>query len=556
MKISNLKISIVFSVVVFLFVGYTSQAQYIQFIENKGQWNSLVNFAGELNGGGFFLEKNGYRVLLNSPEDWQQIADYYSAHNADSTTAEPVKKTVPASFMPAQPGDGGDSYQPQKFLLHSHAYEVTFSGASPAPEIVPDKALDMYNNYYIGNDKSKWASGCKIYQAVVYKNMYPNIDVRYYTYNNQLKYDIIVHEGGDVSNIVLEFKGVNGLSLKKGNLVVATSLGNVTELSPVSYQTSATSKAPVSVNFALSGNTVRFKAGSYDKSKTLIIDPTLIFSTFSGSTSDNWGYTATYDGFGNLYAGGIVFGSGFPTTLGAFDREFSGGDQAEGNGGIDIGIIKFNKTGSSILYGTYLGGDGDEQPHSLVVDGDGNLLIGGRTSSGDFPATVERYGPAGTNTAIDIFIAKLNSTGGLSASRRIGGSQNDGVNIRPKYVGAKGIVSLRRNYGDDARSEVLVDANRNVYLASCTQSSDFPVTDNAFQKQFGGGDQDGVIIKTSPDLRTILLSSHLGGTANDAAFVLALNPANNNIYVAGATVSNNLPDKEQQHTAIQYLQWW
>ena len=544
-----MKVNIFFLTLASLLLSVVSQAQYIQFIENKGQWNSAVTYGGELNGGGFFLEKNGYRVLLNSAEDWQKIADYYSAHS-DSASAQPTQqKQKTQSFIPENNDGGGSSNTPKHLILHSHAYEVTFLGASPSPAMVPDKPLDMYNNYYIGSDKSKWASGCKVYGAVEYKNMYPNIDVRYYTSNNSLKYDIIVHPGGDVSNIALQFEGTNGLSLKKGNLIVSTSQGNVTELSPYSYQ-AANSKTEVNVSYSVSGNTVRFKTGDYDKTKTLVIDPTLIFSTFTGSTSDNWGYTATYDGFGNLYAGGIVFGNGFPTTLGAFEREFSGGDQSEGNSAIDVGIVKFNKTGSSIMFGTYLGGGGDEQPHSLVVDADGNLLIGGRTSSKNFPATAPKFGPESSISNIDIFISKLNASGGLVASRRIGGTKDDGVNIRPKYVGSKGISSLRRNYGDDARSEVLVDAARNVYLASSTQSADYPVTDNAFQKSFGGGAQDGVVIKASPDLQNIILSSHLGGSGNDAAFVLALNPATNDIYTAGATESNNMPGIDKSSPAF------
>ena len=542
-KIHVLKRQLIFLFLIsFIFLSVVSKAQYIQFTENKGQWDNRVKYAGEINGGGFFLEKNGYRVLINSGDDWKEIADYYGAHT-DSVHPQVLKNNGKSWVATGGKNDNNSGDETHRFLLHSHAYEVTFTGASASPQIVPDKDLGTYNNYYIGNDKNKWASGCRVYQAVDYKNMYPNIDVRYYTYNDQLKYDIIVHPGGDISKIALQFDGTNGVNVKKGNLIVATSLGDITELSPVSYQTSATSKNSVPVNFSVSGNVVKFKAGTYDKSTTLVIDPTLVFCTFSGSTSDNWGYTATYDGQGNLYAGGIVFGTGFPTTLGAASRVFSGGDGSEGNTGIDIGIEKFNKTGSVLLYGTYIGGKSDEQPHSLVVDADGDLILAGRSNSKDYPTTIDKYGPSETagSKDIDIIITKLNGNGGLVASRRIGGSSNDGVNIRPKYVEPLGTSSLRRNYGDDARSEVITDDSRNIYLASATQSPDYPVSAGAFQPTFGKGAQDGVIIKTSPDLKTIYLSSFLGGSGNDAAFVLALNPLDNNIFVAGATESRDLP---------------
>ena len=537
-----MKINVFFFILFSLFFATASQAQYIQFIENKGQWDSRVNYAGEINGGGFFLEKNGYRVLLTNGDDWQKIANYYGGHH--HTDSVPVLTSNGTSWQVN--GNKTSDGKPQNlFQLHSHAYEVTFLNAAEKPELLPDKPLETYNNYYIGNDKSKWASGCKIYQAVVYKNMYPNIDVRYYTYNSQLKYDIIIHPGGDITKIALQFEGTNGLSVKKGNLIVKTSLGDITELSPLSYQTSDVTKTPVAMSYSVNGNTVRFKSGTFDKNSTLIIDPQIVFCSFSGSTADNWGYTATDDGLGNFYAGGIVFANGFPTTLGAYSRTFvTGSNNAEGTGPIDVGVLKFDKKGQSILFGTYLGGFGDEQPHSMIVDKDGNLLIGGRTSSKDYPATEIKYGPEGPEKDIDIFLTKLNSSGGLIASRRIGGTKDDGVNISPKEL-KSGIASIRKNYGDDARSEVLVDDGNTVYLASCTQSADYPVTPNAFQKIIGKtGDavtQDGVVIKASPDLKTIILSTFLGGSGNDASFVLALNPTNNNIYTAGATESSDLP---------------
>ena len=538
-----------FVVTASLLFSVAVKAQYIQFVENKGQWNNEVKFAGGINGGSFFLQKDGYRVLLNSSDDFQAISEYYGAHydSASSSVLKNKNGSWRVTDSKGVVGSNGD----RQFILHSHVYQVTFAGASESPVIEPDKPFDSYNNYYIGNDRSKWASGCKMYQAVVYKNIYPNIDIRYYTDNNQLKYDILVHPGGDVSQIALQFDGANGLTTKKGNLLIGTSLGDVTELSPYSYQTSKTERAAVVVSFVVQGNTVRFKTGSYNKAATLIIDPTLVFCTFTGSNADNWGYTATYDGAGNLYAGGIAFNTGYPTTLGALSQTFSGGDGAEGNGGIDVALTKFNKNGTGIVYSTYLGGTGDEQPHSLVTDADGNLLIAGRTSSKDFPSTASKYGTdASLNPRdFDIFITKLNGNGGMFASRRFGGSKDDGVNIRPKYRDPIGTESLRRNYGDDARSEIMVDANRNIYLASSTQSPDYQVSTNAFQKTMGsttgGSIQDGVIIKATPDLQNILLSSFLGGSGNDAAFVLALSPANNNIYVAGATASTDFPSIAQ-----------
>ncbi len=510
-----------FSVTV-LFSLNSTFAQSLQYIENKGQWDSKVKFKSDMGGSAFFLQQQGYKVLLNNKDDLQKL----SGHSHGVSNGQPVtgQANSDKSVTPVQ----------QDVVLHSFAYEVNFVGSSPNATIIPDKPINTVNNYYVGNDKSKWASGCRIYNAVTYQDIYKGVDVRYYTDNGNLKYDLIVHPGADAANIAMRFDGVQGLSVKNGNLIVKTSLGEVSELNPYCYQLDNKGRFDVDAKYSIDGNTVRFKLNNYSKTATLVIDPQLIFASFTGSTTDNWGYTATYDGSGNFYAGGIAFGSGYPVSTGAFQTLFQGGSGPEG---FDVAIIKLSANGTNRLYGTFLGGRGNEQPHSMIVDNDGNLVVAGRTSSDDFPTTSPVFGGGGDE---DIFIAKLSESGAaLLGSRKIGGTGKDGVNIRDKQSGA-GATSITRNYGDDARSEVIVDNANNIYLASCTQSSNFPVTSNAFQKAIGGGLQDGVVIKSSPDLGIILFSSFIGGSGDDAAFVLSLNPTNSNIYVGGSTTSNDL----------------
>jgi len=509
-----------------LLTGKNLFAQGIEFVENKGQWDDRVRFKGSLNGGAFFLTNTGYKVLLTNKDDMQLMSDYYHGH---------LQKTGAGA---SAAGARSAAASTQKYVLRSHAYEVTFVGSTGKTIIVPDKPVNTVSNYYIGNDSTKWATGCKIYQAVVYKNIYPNIDARYYVDDGSLKYDIIVNPGGDVDRIALQFDGADKLDVKNQNLVVKTSVGEVAELRPYTFQSRETGREEISSKYSIKNNIVKFRIDNYDKTKTLIIDPTLVFSSFSGSRDDNWGYTATYDGAGNFYGGGIVFGSGFPVSNGAFQTSFGGGDNNEGIGNVDIGLIKLSANGSQRLFATYLGGNGTEQPHSLVVDNNGDLIVAGRTWSSNFPQTQDRSGPGGD---ADIFITKFDQTGTrLIGSRLFGGTNNDGINIAPKYSGQAGAISIRRNYGDDARSEVIVDAANNIYLASCTQSSDFPVSANAFQKTIAGK-QDGVFIKTNPNLSNIIMSTYLGGAEDDAAFVLGINPSNNNIYIGGSTASSNFP---------------
>jgi len=198
------------------------------------------------------------------------------------------------------------------------------------------------------------------------------------------------------------------------------------------------------------------------------------------------------------------------------------------------------------MYATYIGGKGNEQPHSLVMDANGNLIMAGRTSSGStYPVKgLSTYGPLGG--LFDIVITKLNTTGNaLIGSVRMGGTADDGVNIRPNYIKPQVSESTRRNYGDDARSEVIVDGAGNIILASVTQSEDFKTSAGVFQAAPGKKTttrfQDGVLVKMTPNLDAVIFSSFLGGGDDDAAFVLALNPLTGFIYVAGATASTDMP---------------
>lgn len=502
----------------------------LEFVENKGQWDPNIKFQGLMSAGAFNLQKNGFRVVIHNTDDLKNLSEYFHFHNDSAANTHTSGNYA-----------GKNPHPKKSVTVRSHAYDVNFINTGN-PTIAGEKPLPSINNYFIGNDPSKWAGDCKIYQAITYKNMYPNVDVRYYTNNGHLKYDIIVHPGASISNIKMMYEGVDGLSIKNEQLIVKTSVGEMKELAPYSYQVVNGLRKEIPSRFKVSGNLVQFELGEFAKDAILVIDPTLIFSTFTGSTADNWGYTATYGSDGSFYSGGIVRnGNGFPTSPGAFQTTYQGGsDDEEGIGGFDIGIMKFSPNGTNRMYATYLGGSSNEQPHSLVVDAAGNLVVAGRTASSNFPITNPAFNGGGQ---YDIFLTKLNANGtALIGSRKIGGPQNDGVNIRAKYAGVSGSESIRRNYGDDARSEVILDQAGNIVLASNTKSgSSFPVTANAFQRTPGGGPQDGVIIKTTPDLNTILFSSFIGGTGNDAAFVLAVNPINNNIYIGGNTDADGLP---------------
>jgi len=351
-----------------------------------------------------------------------------------------------------------------------------------------------------------------------------------------MKYDLLLAPGADPSSILLSYEGVDKLSIKNGHLVVSTSVGESRELPPYAYQIIGGQKKEVACSYTLKGNQVSFSLKEYDKNAALTIDPVLVFSTYTGSRSSNWGFSAAPGPDGSLYAGGIVFGASYPLSTGAFQSRFGGGTGQGNISGVDIGLTRFSPDGRTRVFSTYLGGSGDEFPHSIYVDPQGNPVILGRTTSSNFPTkNNNKVGPLG---GTDIFVTKLSSDGTiLLGGILIGGAGLDGANMDAAI--SPGPKSLLYNYGDNARSEVILDKSNNVYVASSTSSSDFPMR-NASQASFGGG-QDGVLMKFSPDLSTIFFSTYLGGSDDDAAFVLALNPLNNSIYVAGATKSVNLP---------------
>ena len=511
---NTLKKALIIAALLLSFYAATAQNyNNIEFVENKGQWDNRVLYKGDVSNGSFFIRDGGFTVLQHNPVDFENVGRMLHGQNADGS---PVRSD-------------------QKLILHSHAYNVDFVGASPNIKNIPSKVIPTYNNYLIGNDPSKWGQGCKIFQAVTLENVYPNIDVRYYTDNDFLKYDIIVKPGGDVSKIALKYNGVDKVEVKNKELVVSTSVGELKETMPSTFQPATINnpRRELPGKYSVKDNIVTFDIKNYDRSQTLIIDPQVIFCSFSGSSADNWGFTATYGPDGSMFGGGIVFGQGFPTSLGSIQTVFQGGGSCAGPSPIDIGIIKLSPNGSTRMYATYIGGSGNEQPHSLIVDPQGNLILAGRSCSPNYPVTSNG---SLASTGFDIIVTKLNASGtGIIGSKKIGGSNDDGVNISAD----RGLVSLQRNYGDDGRSEVILDGGGNVYVASCTQSSNFPTTAAAFQKN-SGGKQDGVVLKLAPDLSTLTFASYLGGSENDAAYVLSLDPAGS-IYVAGGTESNNIP---------------
>ncbi len=504
------------------FLKGSAQSYYaLEFTENKGQWGDNFQYKIDMGNGALFITKQGFTILQHNKQDYQKLSERFHGHGHDSK----------ASIQADGPDGIRSDLHNETLTLRSHAFRVNFLGSLANAEIVAEKPNDFYENYFIGNDPSRWKSGVRKYQVITYKNIYPNVDARYYSDDGKLKYDLVLHPGADISRIVMKYDGAEKISVKNRELNIKTSVGEAKELKPYSYQLVNGKKMQVSCDYEVTGDQVKFRVKGYDKNSVLVIDPTLIFSTYTGSSASNWGFTATPGGDGSFFAGGIVFSGGqYPVTAGAFQTSFQGGESPP----IDIGITRFSPTGNQRLYSTYLGGGGNEYPHSLFADPQGNLVVLGRSTSTNYPGT--NYGPVGFT---DIIVTKLNATGtAIIGSLKIGGSGDDGSNIDPA-LSSGNCQSLIYNYGDNARSEVILDGGNNIYIAASTKSTNFP-TLGAFQTA-NGGKQDAVVLKINPSANTVLFSSYLGGSEDDGAFVLALNPTDGNVFIAGGTASSNFP---------------
>ena len=508
-------------ILLYLVIGLPlSFSNEIRFIKNDGQWEQPFLFKANLGNGALFIEKGAFTY------NFFNLEAYHSHHSGTAKTS-----TSPNSQT-------------------SHAFKINFLGSNPLTEVTSENPFTEYYNYFVGKNENNWKSNIKAYQTINYNELYPHIDLSLYSFGNNLKYDVIIRPGGNVKNVKLLYEGTDNLTIDEtGNLIITTSINEITEQKPYAYQTINGKRIEVPCRFELKGSKVSFKIlAPYNKDLPLIIDPILVFASYSGSTADNFGMTATYGFDGSLFAGGLAFNIGYPTTLGAFDTIFNG---TPGPQITDVVISRYDSSGTNLIYSTYLGGLQTETVHSLIANEDDELFLYGVTGSNDFPVTTNAYDTTfnggslllfqsnGTrfNSGTDIYIAKLNGAGtSLLGSTFIGGSLNDGVNHSNVVIGGSpNYDSLQNNYGDQFRGEIILDNDNNCYISSSTRSSDFPIV-NGFDNTLGGL-QDGVVFKFNADLSTLIWSSYIGGNNMDAGYSIKLD-TNNIVYVSGGTVSS------------------
>ncbi len=501
------------------------------FFENKGQWPSDVIFKAEKEGGKLWVMKN--KLIFHQ----QDLSAMTHAH------------------------DQGEKQKNQE--IREHVVHMNFLNSLPYLTAEKMGPTSFYHNYFHGKDSTKWAVGVRGYDRVVRHQLYPGIDLILNATGLNQEYGFIVSPGADPSQIRMQYAGQSKLSIdRKGNLIIQTPLGQIKQEQLAAFQDINGQRTWVDCKFILQGNDVVFRLGSYNGEIPLVIDPVLVFATYNGAFSDNFGMTATYGQSGAAYSAGMVYGNNFPIPNGNSYDPTGNFVAIGGNYGVtDVFITKYNPTGTAMLWATYLGGgdmvQGTETAHSLICDSVDNIYIFGATSSIDFPTTNGAYQPAHAggspnanflfngvyflNQGTDIFVSKLSANGqNLLASTYVGGTGNDGVNYKITslpYNGAFLYDSLTTNYGDQFRGEIMLDKAGNVLIASCTRSTNFP-TMNPFQATNAGG-QDGVLFRLNPSFNSLQFSSYYGGIQNDACYSVKVDTLNN-IFTCGGTSSTNL----------------
>jgi gliding motility-associated-like protein len=471
------------------------------FEENKGQWNSDVLFKTHYAGGDVYICNDKIVYSL-----YDAVA-LNALHGSGEQVPDSIKR---------------------------HAIVVTYSGSNSSIIAEGLQPFTDYSNYFVGHE-SNWRSNVHHYNKVKLHNIYNGIDLEFFYKNGSLKYNFIVDEPKSATQIKLTYQGAEKVYLSKGEVHIRTSLGEIIEKAPISYGVGG---QKIETAYILEGNTLGFifpdELTRTQRRNTVLIDPELIFSTYSGSVADNFGYTATYDTFGNGYAGGIVYGFGYPTTIGAFQTLFKGSV-------IDIAISKYTLDGKSRIYATYIGGIGEDHPHSMVVNSKNELVVMGSTSSIDFPTTSQAYDRVINNNInpatgkFDIFLFKLNAFGtALTGSTFIGGDQDDGLNGNNSTNNPIG--TLINNYADNFRGEVIVDSLDNIYVASSTKSANFPYKGGS--SSTFTGTQNAIIFKMNSGLSELSWST-FWGQGECSGYGLAFGNGNA-LFVVGGITQNGL----------------
>jgi hypothetical protein len=443
------------------------------FIENKGQWDAEARFLARLRGMTVWITDKGL------------VYDVYQQDEGGQTKAQETSSDELSSLIPSPPS-----------LLHGHVVKMNFLGRKPSSRAKGIDKQAPYFNYFLGNDRTKWASNVPSFAETRIEGLYEGISARVYFDSGQVRYDMILEPGADASQIALEFEGADDVFTNRhGELVLKTSVGELLHGKLYAYQVKNGRRVQISCRFTTKGTQqVAFALGEYDPALPLVIDPLVWGTYFGGSGNDNLQQIA-FDPLGNIVATGIAANATLPAaTAGAYDNSF--------NGGQDMFVAKFSADGRNLLYMSYLGGTANDIATALAVAPNGNIIVGGYTLSANFP-TQDAF-DATYNGLNDMTVTSLNGTGTNL--------------VYSTYLGT---------IGGDEVSGIAVDNSGIIYVSGTSDGGGFPTTLNSYQTA-AGGNNDVVLLKINPAISgvgSLLYSTYLGGINSETSSGIGIDAA-------------------------------
>ena len=467
----------------------------------------------------------------------------------NASGAEAALGRLPLAFEPNQ----GQTDERVRFLAHGAGYgifltpseavlslhgstagstvlEMRLNGVQPHADLSGLAQLPGRSNYFIGKDPVRWNTNVPQFSRVRYHGVYPGIDLDFYGKQGRLEYDFDVNPGADFRQIELDFSGAHNVSVAPdGDLVIDLNGPELRFHAPQIYQAFAWGNQRIAGNFVLRGDDrVAFEVGEYDRSRTLVIDPVLSFSTYLGGTGDEScalppAFVAncpsvTVDSVQRVYVAGTT------TDTTTFPAPASGASKLLPLGGAsDVFITRVNSTGTAVDFTTFIGGSGREYPVGVDVDSGFNIYLAGTTNSTDFPATAGAFQASATGT--HVFVTKLDPTGS--------------ANVYSTYLAGSGA---------DLASGFALDNQGIEYVFGTTSSPDFPVTATALQGTALAKNQF-FFSKVNPNAsgqNSLQYSTFIGGSTPSAGTVsggaIAVDAANPpNVYLGGGTTFTDMP---------------
>jgi Beta-propeller repeat len=454
----------------------------LRFEPNVGQADERVTFLSRGHGYTMLMSRTGAVLKLGRPAEWKTRLPGH-------LTPKPAEQAV---------------------------IGLTFQGANPDPLVVGRGRLDSVSNYLLGSDPDRWFTGVPNYSRVLYRDLYDGVSLEYYANRaGELEFDLTLAPGVDPDRIRLSYSGADELWIDpSGALVLRAGGAQVRQAPPVVYQWVDGVKREVQGRYLLHGaSQVGFVLAGYDAGLPLVIDPVITYSTYLGGSGDEFPIWSDIDRAGNFYVTGFTNSPDFPTTAGVFQPTFAGGDG-------DAFVAKLNRSGSGLVWSTYLGGDASDVGIGLDVDRHGNVVVTGETGSTGFPTTPGAFQPTFAGGPTDAFVTKLNAKGSrLLFSTFLGGEGGEGFDA--------GFISF-------------FDRAGNVHVEGDTGSPDFPTTPGSFQPTFGGGPGDGFVVKLRPNGARLVYSTFIGGSGADGAHDGELDKKGN-FHLDGFTDSTDFP---------------